>query len=100
MGGLGHRVGVISGVLGSAVCLYPTPHLPPSSVLLAVVCGSVFMIRVLCLLIAFIVEINLASLLMPFSVPTRFSNWAFLPVPSMDRWMVYFGQSLRMCVLV
>ena len=66
------RAGVISGVLGSAVILYPTPHLPPSSGWLAVVCGSVVVNCVLCLSIAFVMEINLASLLMPFSVLTRF----------------------------
>ncbi len=89
--------GVISGVLSSAIILYPTPCLPPSSGWLAVVCGSVVVNHVLCLSIAFMMEINLASLLMSFSVPTRFSKWAFLPIPSMDWWLVYFGQSLRMC---
>ena len=64
----------IVGDLGRAVFLYPTPRLPPSRSLLAVVCGAVAVLCVLCLSIAFVIVINLANLLMPFSVPTSFSN--------------------------
>ena len=69
----GEGVSII-GDLSHAVFLYPTPHLPPSCSLLAVVCGVIAVLCVLCLLIAFVIVINLANLLMPFSVPTSFSN--------------------------
>ena len=64
----------VNGVLGLAIFLYPTPRLPPSCSLLAMVCEIIAVLHVLCFLIAFVIVINLASLLMPFSVPTSFSN--------------------------
>src|SRR5258708_31229450 len=69
----GEGVSII-GDLSHAVFLYPTPHLPPSHSLLAMVCGAITVLCVLCLLIAFMIVINLANLLMPFLVLTSFSN--------------------------
>ena len=107
---LGVCRGVCSMVSGRGFCLsrccpggYPvqshsSPCLPSSVVLLF---GSGAPVQiVLCLLMAFVMDMNFIRCVMPFSVLTSLSSWVFLPMPSRGRWLRYFGHSLRMCRLV
>ncbi len=70
---------------GLPVSVYPSPHLstPVSSIFGL----QVLVFVVLCLSMAFIVDMNFARHSMPFSVLTSLSSWAFLPVPSEGHWL-------------
>ena len=69
----------------------------PSSLLsgpLCIACG------LLGLSVAFVNCMNFDNLLIPSSVPTNLSSWPFLPVPSIEHWLMNLGQFLIMWCLV